>query len=78
LLATFITYLFSLGALDSLSAVAYFVSNEPVNFTVDILIILDQILTPLSSLLAALAGVWLAKKRPRVTTPPPPPPIPPV
>jgi len=78
LLATFITYLFTLGVLDSLSAVAYFVSNEPVNFTVDIWIILDQILTPLSSLPAALAGVWLAKKRPRVTTPPPPAPIPPV
>jgi len=79
LLAAFITYLFSIGILGSVSLAFYLVSNEPVNLTIDIWLVLNQIVTPLTALPAALAGVWLAKtRRPTARTPPPPPPIPPV
>jgi len=79
LLAAFMTYLFSIGILGSVSLALYLFSNEPVNLTVDAWMVLNQIVTPLTALPAALAGVWLAKtRRPTARTPPPPPPIPPV
>lgn len=79
LLAALITYLFSLGILGSVTLAIYFVSNEPLNLTLDAWTVLDQIVTPLTALFAALVGVWLAKSRRVPEGPPrPPAPIPPV
>lgn len=75
LLVAFITYLFSIGFLGSVSLAFYL--GEPLTLTVDVWLALNQIVTPLTALPAALAGVWLAKTR-RPIAAAPPPPIPPV
>jgi len=79
LLAAFTTYIFTEWIVGSVALAIFFVSNEPINLTVDIGLVLNQIVTPLTALLAGLVGLWLARtKQPAVTMPPPPPPIPPV
>jgi len=77
LLVAFMTYLFSIGFLGSVSLAFYL--GEPLSLTADVWLVLNQMVTPLTALPAALAGVWLTKtRRPKARTPPPPPPIPPV
>jgi ABC-type branched-subunit amino acid transport system permease subunit len=74
LLATFTTYLFTEWVVGAVIVAGLFAANEPYTLTVDMFVLLDQIFTTLTALIAAPIGVWLAKKRPERATPPPPPP----
>jgi hypothetical protein len=79
ILAAVMTYLFSIGILGSVSLGILYASNQPIDFTIDVWSIIDQTFTPLTSLVAAYVGVWLAKmRRPMATPPPPPPPVQPL
>jgi len=79
ILAALMTYLFSIGILGSVSLALLYVSNQPIDFTIDVWAIIDQTFTPLTALVAAYVGVWLTKmRRPVSAQPPQPPPVQPL
>lgn len=79
ILAALITYLFSIGILGSVTLAIFYVSNQPIDFTIDVWSIIDQTFTPLTALVAAYVGVWLTKmRRPTAIPPPAPPPVQPL
>jgi hypothetical protein len=68
LIATFMTYIFNEGIINTLILADYYTSNRPYTLTITTYLIPDPIITATSAIIAAYIGTWLAKKR----TPPPP------
>lgn len=67
-LVALIIYIFSDWVWGSLGVIALLVSKQSITYTVDIWITLNQVLGPITALLAGLAGSELAEKGRRPTT----------
>jgi hypothetical protein len=66
LITAFMTYIFNQGIIDTLILATYYNEQYPA-FNVNLNLIINPIITAISTVIAAYIGVWLAKKR----TPPP-------
>ena len=81
LIAAFMTYIFSDGILGTIVLAIFYYENQPYpSFNVDAWIMLSQIISPVTALIAGYIGVWLVQKMKtaRELPPPSPQPLPPV
>jgi len=85
LIASFMTYIFDQGVVNTIGLAIFYVenvANEQYVFTVDILLVFSPIVTSISALIAGYIGVRLVKKmKPAhelLQQPSLPPPLPPV
>jgi uncharacterized paraquat-inducible protein A len=68
LLVAFTIYIFSEWILGSIDLVGFYLSKEPISFTVDLSMMMGQLLTTLFIILGGLIGAVLAKTRQRTKT----------
>ena len=70
LVSAFMTYFFTIEAVNALVGAVYYYSNEPYPaFTFDAYSVVSPIVAAVTAVIAAYVGVWLAKKRrPQQTT----------
>jgi uncharacterized membrane protein YfcA len=63
LVASFMTYLFTIGITSTVAGAIYYYANEQYVLTFDVYTVVSPILTAMTAVIAAYVGVWLAKKR---------------
>jgi hypothetical protein len=80
LIVALMTYLFNLGILSTIEYAALYLADEPLESSVDILLVFTPIVYSITALIAGVVGVWLTRRmKPAPEAPPPlPPAIPPV
>lgn len=67
-LVAFIIYIFPDWMWGSIGVVALLISGVSITYTVDIWLTLNQVLAPITALLAGLVGAELAERKRRATT----------